>query len=253
MNLVRDASRGLCAIAVALLVGVSTAPTAVANLTPMVFTIEATNTAGTGTFNASIDDVHWLSGTSCIWTLTGPVDLRNRDTGAVVATLQSAQATYLSDPAVNLSFAVVSGPSTTLFTIKSALLTFPTPILQPAGRASAAFTVTDGEEDGAQLVGTGGGAYLAQYNGFVPGGTTFANLIPQVNAPAMGSGSLAEEFPGGGNYQNLGTSASNMSSQVSFTLTPNDLASGTSNFELIPEPGALLLVLTGLALVRRRA
>jgi len=47
-------------------------------------------------------------------------------------------------------------------------------------------------------------------------------------------------------------SVSDMSTQISFTLSPNDLASGTSVFEIVPEPASVLLLIAGLVLVRRR-
>ncbi|MBI5864678.1 MAG: PEP-CTERM sorting domain-containing protein, partial [Planctomycetes bacterium] len=37
-----------------------------------------------------------------------------------------------------------------------------------------------------------------------------------------------------------------------FTLSPFDLASGTTTFEIIPEPASLALLLIGGLLIRRR-
>jgi len=165
---------------------------------------------------------------------------------------QETQVHFAQDPVVDLNFSVEAGPGAggTAFSISSALLSFPT-ISNASARASAAFTLTDGvDDDGATLSPlTGPGAYLAQYNGYVPGGATFTQLIPAMAADPMSTTSLSEEYPGGGLYQSLGGSAYDMSSQVSFTLSPNDLASGTSVFEIIPEPSALVLmaVVLGLA------
>ncbi len=201
---------------------------------------------------------HWENGVF-IWELSEPVELRDFQ-GTYVATLSEGNVQIVppgspnrSDPSVNLAFAVQAGPAVTDFTIKSALLTFPA-IPFPAGRASAAFTLTDGpDEDGAALTpALPGGAYLAQYNGFVPSGSTFTTLIGAMAADPMGTTSVSAEFPGGGLFSAFPGPASDMSVQVAFSLTPNDLASGTSNFEIVPEPAGMLLLVAGLALVRRR-
>jgi hypothetical protein len=192
------------------------------------------------------------------WTLLVNVPIVSFDEQILLGTLQAGDTNveFGQDPSVNLSFAVESGstPGGTSFTIKSALLTFPT-INTPSGRASAGFTLTDGvDEDGATLtpLNSDPGSYKAQYNGFVPSGTTFTHLIPQMVADPLGTISLSQDYPGGGLYEAIGTPVSDMSTQVSFVLSANDLASGSSVFEIIPEPSGLLLVAVGLALVRRR-
>jgi len=191
------------------------------------------------------------------WTLLVDVPILSADQQTLMGTLQS-QTTNLQfgqDPSVNLNFAVEAGPypGGTSFTIKSALLSFPT-ISNASGRASAAFTLTDGiDEDGATLTpSTGPGSYLAQYNGFVPNGTSFTQLIPQMVADPLGTTSLSQEFPGGGLFSSISSPVSDMSSEVSFLLTPNDLPSGTSVFAIVPEPTGLLLLAVGLGLARRR-
>jgi hypothetical protein len=187
------------------------------------------------------------------WTLLQDVPIMSLDGQLLMGTLQSpgTTVTFGQDPAVNLNFAVEAGPEEggTEFTIRSALLSFPT-IANAMGRSSAAYTLTDGvDDDGATLSPLAGedGAYKAQYNGFVPDGTTFAQLIPQMIAGPMGTTSLSQDYPGGGAYEMIpAESVYDMSSQVSFALTPNDLASGTTIFEIIPEPTAGLgLVLLG--------
>ena len=230
-------------------------PTALGGLTDVVFSVEATSASGHGSWSASITEGQWTQDAYLYqWSLAEPVDIRDPQTGEVLATLHTAAAGYRADPQVNLSFAVTAGTSDTNFTIKSALLSFPT-INTPQGRASAAFTVTDGDDEGgALLTGLGGPAYTAEYNGFVPGGSAFTQLIQQVSAPVSGTGNLAEEFPGGGSYSAIGTPVYDMSSQVSFTLSANDLASGTSTFEIqaIPEPCGLFLLAACAGVFRRR-
>lgn len=192
------------------------------------------------------------------WTLLVDVPILSLDEQILLGTLQ-ANATALQfaqDPSVNLNFAVEAGPAAggTSFTIKSALLSFPT-LFNAEGRASAAFTLTDGvDDDGATLAPLNGdpGSYLAQYNGFVPSGATFTYLMPQMVADPMDTVSLSQEYPGGGLFTPIAGAVSDMSTQVHFLLSPNDLASGTSVFEIIPEPAGLLLLAVGLLAARRR-
>lgn len=243
---------GLAAFVAALTV----APSAWAGLGGPIFEIEACVNGqcyGVAAFYES--DGQWVNG-SFVWTLGQDTPIMSFDEQLQLGTLKANDTfvNFMEDPAVNLSFAVESGsaPGGTLFTIKSALLSFPA-IMNAEGRASASFTVSDGiDDDGATLTPTLTGAYLAQYNGFVPGGADFTQLIPQMNAGPMGTFSLAQDYPGGGLYQSIAGSVSDMSTQISFTLSPNDLASGTSVFEIVPEPTSVLLLIAGLVLVRRR-
>lgn len=239
--------------AVALLFAAAGLPTAFADLSNIVFAIDATSATGQGTYTAGIADGHLvIDGYLYEWSLAQPVEIRDPSNGMLIATITDASATYIGDPQVNLSFAVTAGPALTDFTIKSSLLTFPA-INFPSARASAAFTVTDGDDEGgATLTGLRGEAYLAQYNGFVPNGTEFTQLIQQVVAPLSGTADLSEEYPGGGAYAAIAGPATDMSSQISFSLSANDLASGTSNFEIIPEPCGLLLLAVSAGLLRRR-
>jgi uncharacterized protein (TIGR03382 family) len=148
----------------------------------------------------------------------------------------------------------MAGAMDTEFTITSALLSFGTPIDPASGRATAAVTVTDLLGNGAQLtgLGPGGGAYVAGYNGLVPGGSTFAELIPSLAAPAFSSNAVDSDFPGGGAFAAIAGGVNDMSAQFNFTLSANDLASGTSNFEIIPAPATMALLGVGALLGRRR-
>jgi len=154
-------------------------------------------------------------------------------------------------PQVTLGFAVTAGSATTTFDIRSALLSFPT-MFNPTGKAIVGMNVSDRAPfGGATLTGLGplsGGAYVAQYNGAVPGGTTFSELITSpVVVPAFGQTTAN----GDSNWLPIAGTVSDISAQLTFTLTARDSASGTSNFEIVPEPASLLL-LAGLALLRRR-
>ena len=175
-------------------------------------------------------------------------------------------ATILGDPEVNLNFAVQAGSQDTEFYIASQLLTFPT-ITNGEAQASAAFELSDGNWplNGATLTGIGdpsgvGGAYLAQYNGWAgdpmgPAGTTFAeDILSMQTDPGQWEATVDQSF----NYPNSGWvavpgSVGSISSLISFELTANDAASGTSRFVIVPEPSAAALIaLLGFVAARRR-
>lgn len=215
---------------------------------------------------------HATQGADGNWSFNNsvPYEMYDQTSGLLLATLnppalvaqgQSCSALYVADPIVNLNFAVQAGPftPTTTIMIASAILDHDD-IVNGQGRASAGITLTDGDGNGAQLLGIGDpngaqGAYLAQYNGFAGtiSGTTFAELHPQLSAAPGGSNStINNDVPPVG-FNPIPGTVMDMSSFISFTLTRNDLASGTSNFEVIPEPASLALLLIGAALIRRRS
>lgn len=213
-----------------------------------------------GTYVVPTNDAVW-TGSAWVWQLSQETPITNPTLGQV-ALLKPGTFVEVtpaggprSNPAVNLGFAMQAGNAPTTFTVKSALLSFAT-IPNASGRASAAFTVTDGfNDDGGTLsglgTGAGGGAYLAQVNGFVPGGANFAELVNQIQIPVMGGNNVSAAFPADYSFFPIGA-VSDMSTQISFDITANDLASGTSIFEIVPEPSALLLALAGLGVIRRR-
>jgi MYXO-CTERM domain-containing protein len=180
--------------------------------------------------------------------LAAPVDITS---GAnVIATVDNLSTMLICDPLVNLGFVVTAGGANAHVTIKSALLSFAA-INNAHGTASAQIGITDNDGNGATLTGGGAGGmgYLAQYNGYVPGGTTFASLVPSFSVGTFGSDNRNGNVPD----TPIVPPVSNMSSQFDFTITANDSASGTSVYVITPEPGSLaLLVLGGLALIRRR-
>ena len=241
-------------IAALIALGMFVAP-ASADLTNMIFSIEAVSGSAHGTWAACLGDGHWNEDMNGFqWSLPGSVEVRDPQSGAVVATISGAEVSYVSDPQVNLSFAVFAGSDTTTFIVRSALLSFPT-IAHPAGLATASFSVTDGDDEGGALLsGLGGMAYTADTNGFVPGGTHFTQMIPGIAAPLSGTNSLTQDFPGGGAFFPIGMPVSDMSSQIAFTLSANDLASGTSVFQIqpVPEPWSCALLAACVALLRRR-
>jgi hypothetical protein len=233
-----------------------------ADISDVIFRISATNDNGTSVFEAIVDDPsnpygygYWNADYSVYtWQMTQDVPLSN---GAIIMAHDGATAsgvTVHNDPMINMGFAVQAGPSATTFTIDSALLSF-TPIPSAVGSANAVYTVTDVTPGGVTLTGNGptGGAYLAQFNGFVPGGTTFTEQIASVSAPSGGSNSASFNDPGIG-HRPIGGSgtASDMSASARFTLSRFDLASGTTNYEIVPEPTTALLLLPLAAFALRR-
>ena len=143
---------------------------------------------------------------------------------------------------------MIAGQQNTVFTIDSAVLSF-APLANSIGRATAGVSVTDLTGDGATFTPWAGGAYRSYYNG---GGTNFQNLIQSpIVAAANSSASTSDTFPAVG-YQNIGTTLTDIESEWQFTLSAGDLASGTSEFEVIPAPASVVLGLTALVGLRRR-
>jgi hypothetical protein len=219
-----------------------------------------------GSFDVIFDPGKWQGG-QYSWSLDTDHEIWSTDGKTLLATLQKGSrenGTWIelfdgqggrANPTINLGFAMQAGSEKTTFTVRSALLKFG-PFGSAQARASAAFSVTDGlDGDGGLLEGLGrgqgGGGYLAQYNGFVPAGTDFAQLIDRLAIPADGSDSKSEAKGPGFTFEPIGY-AEDMSAQVSFTITKNDLASGTSLYEIAPEPASLILLAVGVCLFRRR-
>jgi hypothetical protein len=234
-------------------VGLGLASPALADISDIVLRIEATNEMGTAVYEGHLSDGTFYDGGEYVWESRTPIMMLNQQ-GQVIATFNNARVRCVEDPVVQLNFSVAAGNLATTFTITSPLLSFPA--IDPAsGRATAGVTVTDTNGDGASLTpDTQPGLYTSRYNGAVPGGTLFADLLgAPVTAAAFDSASASESFPGGGAFSAIAGPVSDMSARYRFSLTANDEASGTSSYEIIPGPSAIaLLGIGGLLAGRRR-
>jgi len=172
------------------------------------------------------------------WWMVNPlaVAAENNPT-EILAILNGISITIKADPVIELGFAVTAGDYDTAFSFSSPELTFD-PMVNPEARALASVTV--GPDD------TLTGAYNYEaYRSLYNGTTVFADLV---DTPVG--------WPGGSEssgWQQIFGTVSSMQAKWRFTVSAEGIASGTSNFEIIPEPATLLLLgLGSLALLRKR-
>jgi hypothetical protein len=226
-----------------------------ADISDIIFQVRAENALGTAVFEHRFDLQYWNDETQTYeWNLLNPVMMLDEQ-GREIAQLTRGDVLCVGDPVVNLGFAVQAGVLNTTFTITSAHLSFGT-IATAAGRAAAGLSISDLTGDGVSLTQNGAPIYTSQYNGFVPSGTVFADLLGAglSDPTAFGAANTSDEFPGGGLYSAIGVPVSDISSRFRFALTAGDIASGTSSFEVIPAPATLtLLSLGGILAIRRRS
>jgi hypothetical protein len=201
-------------------------PAAADEPTVVAFAVQAVAEAGSATFQAVLVP----PGASFQWTLGGPTALLDDKTGAPIATLADAGAFYqLGDDSsqVLLWFSLESAVPLNV-TIGSDLVDFN---MMPSaqGVASVGMTLTDGNGDGASVSGLAAGGSCSSYwfNGAAPQGQLFLEAIPGLAAaPGMSSSSAQ----GTGGFLPLPDAVGDMSLLFSFTLSPGDLVSGTSNY-----------------------
>lgn len=239
---------------VAFLLTVSAA--SAATLSDVLFRVEVQSSAGSGVFEATVDDGSW-DGNIFTWAPTANIDVTDAFSRQVLAIVHAdATSLYIdADPIMGLNFAVSAGASDTIFTISSPLLSFPA-ISSAVGRASAGVSITDQNGDGVTRIGgyaSGTESYRADYNGLVPSGTLLQTILDNDAAGPFDTSTSNEEYPSGGGFVPLAGAVSSMSSQFKFELSALDSAAGTSVFVVLPEPGTFpLLMLVAASIVRRR-
>ena len=212
-----------------------------------VLTVEATSSAGTASHSW---DLPSEPSDRLVWSLDGTYDFLGAQ-GGLIGSINQAVVTLEGDPAVGLSFAVSAGNADTTFTITTASVSFPG-LTSATGFASAGVTLTDRDSipgNGASLAltKTNTGLYQATYNS----GTTFSELLGTLSI--ANKGTISANANSG--FQAIGGTVTDIQASYSFTLSKNDSASGTSQFEVVPEPSVFAMMVFGLislVLARRR-
>lgn len=180
------------------------------DISEVIFRIEATNASGTGVLEFTRDQLVYNPSTSTyIWNTA--TQFIYDEFFTPIATLQNANMALQLDSTKKIAgaFAVQSGSSDTIFTITMPQLTFAT-LATPSAAAGLAINVTDTNNNGVamQALPSAGGILITHYNGLVPTGTLFEEVLPGVTTPT-GSTSTLSFVP----YSPLLFAVSDMNSQ----------------------------------------
>jgi hypothetical protein len=166
------------AVFAVLAVFTSWAPAAVAEVSDIVFTVEAHNDSGTGSFSVFFDEGQWDPNSQTFtWTSPGEIEINDDLSGDWVATLWYGEITAYATQAcqIELNVGVFSGGSDTTFVVGSPLVSFEAvPAIYAQARATATVTLTHMSGDYAYLVGlgpAGTGIFRSYYDGYLSGGT----------------------------------------------------------------------------------
>ncbi len=236
---------------------------ALADISPVIFHIEASNEFGSVVFEVMSDELVPDPATGGQkWTLDMAQELSLGPAPEdLIATLENASLTVVDDtfnyPRIIMNFQLQAGLSDAEFLVESPLVSFSTlGEADSAGRATAGFSLSDFSDGIPAMLqgldpGSGLGIFTAQYNGFVPTGTQFANLIAELGADSGGTISASDSFPASG-FAAIGENVDDISVMYGFTLTANDLMSGQNTFVVFPEPAGIALILLAVAGIRRR-
>ncbi len=216
---------------------------------------------GSATFtpepNGWVEDVYqdevtgkWY--TTYTYTVSAPIELVDPTNNNVIGYIDSLMMNVDQDPAVSLAFACRAGGAATTFTFTNFL---DTSLVLPKAQATAGVTATDTMNNNGFITGLwpGGMTYQTRYNS----GTLFENKAVG-GAPGIGGTYSVNDV---GSWQQLSVGVTRMEAQYKFQLSARDLASGTSNFQMIetaivPEPSGILAAISCLLpagfLLRRR-
>ncbi len=244
-----------CATAVMLSASVVRAATP---MTAAVIEVRATDDSGREASYSQAFPVNFFDG-RIEWGLESPISLVCDD-GQPLATIESLNVGYDADPIVDLAFSLRNSDlgNPTFFSITSTTISFGG--INPAtGVATASMSITNGIGGPAGVSSAGqfpgNKAYQARYStdSVINTGTVFANLVDSLSAVI---GTSQTEETNGGLFVAIPGTIYMMESQYQFILSAGDQASGTSHFEIVPEPATLGLLLVGGLMVaarRRRA
>jgi hypothetical protein len=226
-----------------------------ADLTDVVFRVTASSGQSVGSYEVTQSSGQW-NGDTFFWSLPGSVEIVDQG-GAPLGNLLGGTVTYVNDPIINMSFNFQNTfGAPVVVSVSSGELGFAGQ--NPAqATASAGITITDfsGDNDGGATASGATGlsglrCYQANYNGLVPAGTQFRELVTSVSTFVEGGTETGTENSGG--LQPVAGTITSMSSRFQVVVSSLDSVSGTSNFRVIPEPASLVLLLTGALVAARR-
>jgi len=228
------------AVLVAMVIGLAAMPAAA----DMTITVSCTGGGQSGVQQFTIPCNDGLVN----WALPSPVTIMAGD--MTLGTIKGMTVQSCDEPYVDLFFDVEAGASDTAFDITSSVVSF-TATVNPLAYASAGVTLTS-DNNGATMTGLfgQGKVYQAVYNG----SSVYASLVGGYSILGDLTDTHSDRQPAAGNDTILDT-VSSIQSEFKFELSALDQASGTSRFEVTPEPATLVLLSVGgagLMAVRRR-
>ncbi len=200
--------------------------------------VNAESAIGHGRIVVPANEAVWDPNTATLsWLLNDPIDIYDENNSDLVGTLLSAQVVAHLDNnfSVQVNIGVLSYGNTTTFEIASPLV--------PTGagtedftvaRCYASLTLTDLGGDGAAMIGEGGqgnGAFRAFFDGYLEDGTRFAHMLSALTTDHGGTVTGSEVYPQFG-FLPTDSVAEDLSTQLAFTITPNDLFYATTEFEV---------------------
>jgi len=181
------------------------------------------------------------------YSLTTPVVFENTN-GQQIGRLTGLTLYGVTDPLMSMGFSFEAfGPFSPTISIVTGVNTF-APITNPSAYSHAEFTLTDSStpHNSATMTGNFGGfGFHSIYNG----GPVFASNGASYGVGFGGSQHSTPDDVSGV----IPGSVSSIQTAIDVTISAGDSVSATTNFVVVPGPGALgLLGLSGLTLARRR-